>query len=100
MSSLIKLAAVGAVVTMAVAAVSPAQAERLCLRFDNRSLIESGDEGEDAYDRVRSLGNHCFVNFPRLDMGVTILPAPKSDFLSADDFHFLSREQRHELGFQ
>jgi len=100
MTSFIKLAALGAVVTMAAAAVTPAQAERLCLRFNNMSLIDTTTEGEDAYLRAAALGNRCYAAYPRLNMGVTILPAPKGDTLNDADFYFLTRDQRRAFGIQ
>lgn len=98
MTSLIKIAAVAAVATMVAASVAPAQAERLCLRFDNKSLLDTTTEGDDAYQRAASLGNRCYANYPRLNQSVTILPAPKGDTLNDADFYFLTREQRRELG--
>lgn len=100
MTSVLKMAALGAIATLSIAAVAaPVMAqERLCLRFDNKSLITRNDEGQDAYDRAAALGNRCFANFPRLNYGVTILPFPKSDTLNDRDFFFLTREQRRMLG--
>jgi hypothetical protein len=99
MTSLLKLAALGAVLTMAAATFSPAMAqERLCLRFDNKSLLDTTTEGEDAFKRAAAIGNRCFANYPRLNQSVTILPWPKGDTLNDADFYFLTTEQRRELG--
>ena len=99
MTSTLKMAALGAIVTLSVGAmVAPVMAqERLCLRFDNKSLIAEADEGQDAYDRAAALGNRCYANIARLNQSV-ILPVPKSDSLNNADFYFLTREQRQLMG--
>ena len=96
MTSTLKMAALGAIVTLSVGAmVAPVMAaERLCLRFDNKSLVSTSDEGQDAYDRAAALGNRCFTNSAR---GVTILPPPKADSRNGNDYYFLSRSQRELL---
>lgn len=71
---------------------------RLCLRFDNKSLVSTADEGQDAYDRAAALGNRCFANFPRLNQSVTILPAPSASAANNADYYFLSPEQRRLMG--
>lgn len=100
MTSVLKMAALGAIVTLSIGAmVAPVMAqERLCLRFDNKSLISTNDEGQDAYDRAASLGNHCYANIARLNQGVTILPYPRSDTYNDADYYFLTREQRQMIG--
>jgi len=96
MTSIVKMAALGGIVLLGVAATAvPASAERLCLRFDNKSLVSNADEGQDAYDRAAALGNRCFTNKAR--GGVTILPAPKADSENGNDYYFLSRSQRELL---
>ena len=95
MIALLKVAALGAIVLLTVGALAaPVMGqERLCLRFDNKSLVSSITEGEDAYDRAAALGNRCFTNQSK---GVTILPAPQFD--PADgDYDFLPRSQRELL---
>ncbi|MDC9825258.1 hypothetical protein PRN20_16125 [Devosia sp. ZB163] len=116
MTSRLKVAAAGVIVAASLGGIPPAMAqtylgapvvvdvapfqvaERLCLRFDNKSLIDRDDEGQDAYDRAAALGNRCFSNIRRLNYGVTILPFPRSDTLNDRDFYFLTREQRRALG--
>jgi len=96
MSSILKVTALSGIVLLTVAAMAaPASAERLCLRFDNKSLMSSADEGQDAYDRAAALGNRCFSN--KASGGVTILPAPKADSRNGNDYYFLSRSQRELL---
>jgi hypothetical protein len=100
MTSVLKIAALGAIVTLSVGAiVAPVMAQegRLCLRFDNKSLVSEADEGQDAYDRAAALGNRCYANFPRLNRNI-ILPFPKSDTFNDADFYFLTREQRQLMG--
>ena len=99
MTSTLKMAALGAIVTLSVGAmVAPVMAqERLCLRFDNKSLISTADEGQDAYDRAAALGNRCYSNIARLNRNV-ILPFPKSDTYNDADYYFLTREQRQMIG--
>ena len=100
MTSILKMAALGANITLSVGAmVAPVMAqERLCLRFDNKSLITTADEGQDAYDRAAALGNRCYANFPRLNQGVTILPAPSASTSNNADYYFLTPEQRRLMG--
>lgn len=96
MTSLFKMAALGAIVTLSIGVMAtPVIAQgRLCLRFDNKSLMSNSHEGQDAYDRAAALGNRCFTN---RTPGVTILPAPKADELNNNDYYFLSRRQRQQL---
>lgn len=96
MTPMLKLTALSGIALLTVAALAaPAPAEQLCLRTDNKSLISTSDEGQDAYDRAAALGNRCFVN--RAGDGVTILPAPKADTRNDTDYYFLSRGQRELL---
>jgi hypothetical protein len=99
MTSILKMAALGAIVTLSVGAIAaPVMAqERLCMRFDNKSLISEADEGQDAYDRAASLGNRCFANYPRLNKNI-ILPFPSPSTLNNRDFYFLTAEQRRLMG--
>ena len=95
MISSLKIAALGGVLLLTIAAASaPVVARDLCLRFDNKSLVSEADEGEDAYDRAAAAGNRCFRNQAS---GATILPAPKQDDLNSSDYYFLSRSQRELL---
>ena len=95
MISTMKMATLGGIVMLTIAAASaPVMARDLCLRFDNKSLISEADEGEDAYDRAAAAGNRCFRNQAP---GVTILPFPKSDDLNDTDYYFLSHRQRELL---
>ena len=96
MTSTLKKTALGATVLLAfgtIAAPVTAQ-ERLCLRFDNKSLMSTATEGQDAYDRAAAAGNRCYRNQAG---GVTILPAPKADSRNGNDYYFLSRRQRELL---
>ena len=95
MISNLKMAALGGIILLtATAATAPAMDRDLCLRFDNKSLISSQTEGQDAYDRAAAAGNRCFRNQAP---GVTILPYPKSDDLNDTDYYFLSHRQRELL---
>ena len=95
MISNLKMAALGGIILLtATAASAPVMAQNLCLRFDNKSLISTNDEGQDAYDRAAAVGNRCFRNQAP---GVTILPYPKSDSYNNTDYYFLSRRQRELL---
>ena len=99
MISNLKTAALGGVVFLTIAAMSaPTMARDLCLRFDNKSLVSSADEGQDAYDRAAALGNRCFANIARLNQGVTILPFPQSDSFNDADYYFLTPAQRRLMG--
>lgn len=96
MTSIVKMTVLSGIALLTVAAMAaPAAAERLCLRSDNKSLISTSEEGQDAYDRAAALGNRCFTNQAR--GGVTILPAPKADSRNGNDYYFLSRSQRELL---
>ncbi|OEO29624.1 hypothetical protein VW23_024680 [Devosia insulae DS-56] len=96
MTPTLKITALSGIVLLSLAAMAvPASAERLCLRFDNKSLVSTSDEGQDAYDRAAALGNRCFRNQAR--GGVTILPPPKADSRNGNDYYFLSRSQRELL---
>lgn len=100
MTSILKNVALGAIALLTVGAmVAPvmAQEQRLCLRFDNKSLITKDDEGQDAYDRAASLGNRCYANIARLNRTV-ILPFPKSDTYNDADYYFLTPAQRRMIG--
>ena len=95
MFSTLKMTALGAIVLLTVGAVTaPVMARDLCLRFDNKSLVSTSTEGQDAYDRAAALGNRCFTNSAK---SVTILPAPKADSENGNDYYFLSRSQRELL---
>lgn len=100
MTSTLKMAALGAIVTLSVGAmVAPVMAaERLCLRFDNKSLVSTADEGQDAYDRAAALGNRCYANIARLNQGVTILPVPHASSQNNADYYFLTPAQRKLMG--
>ena len=99
MTSALKVMALGAIVTLTVGAiVAPVMAaERLCLRFDNKSLISTADEGQDAYDRAASIGNRCYANYARLNRNI-ILPFPSANAKNNQDFYFLTPEQRRIMG--
>jgi hypothetical protein len=107
MTSIVKMTVLGGIALLTIGAMAaPVLAQdlliqdepRLCLRFDNKSLISTADEGQDAYDRAAALGNRCFANFPRLNQSVTILPAPSASASNNRDYYFLTPEQRKLMG--
>jgi len=102
MTSIVKMTVLGGIALLTIGAMAaPVLAQdqpRLCLRFDNKSLLSTADEGQDAYDRAAALGNRCFANFPRLNQSVTILPAPSASASNNADYYFLTPEQRKLMG--
>ncbi len=108
MTSIVKMTVLGGIALLSIGAMAaPVLAQdfgqgldqpRLCLRFDNKSLVSSADEGQDAYDRAAALGNRCFANIARLNQGVTIPPFPKSDSFNDADYYFLTPAQRQLMG--
>ncbi len=68
---------------------------RLCLRADQRSLITTTDEGEDAYLRAAALGNRCYTALGFSQR--TLLPVPQADPLDTNNYYFLSRAQRQAI---